>query len=43
MSASSICIGGDGASMPLELAESVLPTINKEHLHNGGRTISQRT
>src|SRR6202051_4418465 len=28
-------------NVPLELAESVLPTINKEHLHNGKVTISQ--
>src|SRR5450631_521856 len=28
-------------NVPLELAESVLPTINKENLHNGKVTISQ--
>jgi hypothetical protein len=28
-------------NVPLELAESVLPTINKEHLHNGKVTIDQ--
>jgi hypothetical protein len=28
-------------NIPLELAESVLPTINKENLHNGKVTISQ--
>lgn len=28
-------------NVPLELAESVLPTINKDHLHNGKVTINQ--
>ncbi|MDP9337530.1 MAG: hypothetical protein M3P45_01540, partial [Acidobacteriota bacterium] len=28
-------------NVPLDLAESVLPTINKEHLHNGKVTISE--
>jgi hypothetical protein len=28
-------------NVPLDLAESVLPTINKEHLHNGKVTIDQ--
>ena len=28
-------------NVPLDLAESVLPTINKEHLHNGKVTINQ--
>jgi hypothetical protein len=28
-------------NIPLELAESVLPTINKNHLHNGKVTIDQ--
>jgi hypothetical protein len=28
-------------NVPLELAESILPTINKDHLHNGKVTIDQ--